>query len=140
MKDYIRQHWLRILIALILITIGLYSAVRLVHYVVASFSARRTNEGLQADFEAAEDISVLSTPAMDSMMMPTATPEPQLLDSYQYIGDMIHPKIEKICAKNPDTVAWLHIPGGIVDLPVVYRDNTFYLDHNFYGKRSNSSA
>lgn len=140
MKDYIRQHWPRILIALMLVTIGLYSAVRLVHYAAASFSARRTNEGLQAEFEAAEDISVPPTPAMDSMMTSTATPEPQLLDSYQYIGDMIHLKIEKICAKNPDTVAWLHIPGGIVDLPVVYRDNTFYLDHNFYGKRSNSGT
>lgn len=140
MKDYIKRHWPRILMAFILLAIGVYSAGRLVHYAVSSFAARRTNEELQAEFESAEDISDPSMTAIEIMVTPTATPEPQLLDSYQYIGDTIHPKLEKIAAKNPDTVAWLHIPGGVVDLPVVYRDNTFYLDHNFYGKRSNSGT
>ena len=140
MKDYIRQNGLRILAALILLAMGLYSAVRLVHYAVSVFSTRRTNEELQAVFEAAEDIPTPTAPVMESMVPPTAAPEPQLLDSYQYMGDAILPKMQKLIDRNPDTVLWLHIPGGIVDLPVVYRDNTYYLDHEFYGKRSKSGT
>lgn len=34
--------------------------------------------------------------------------------------------------KNEDIVGWL-IAGENVDHPVVWRDNTFYLDHDFYG-------
>lgn len=70
---------------------------------------------------------------------PTATPTPELLSSYQYIGNTILPEAAEMLEKNPDTVAWLHIP-GVVNLPVVYRDNTYYLDHNFYGKKSDSGT
>ena len=41
--------------------------------------------------------------------------------------------------KNPDTVAWLRIP-DVVSLPVVYRDNSYYLDHDFYGRQSGSGT
>lgn len=140
MKDYIRRNWRYMLAFILLLAIGLYAAVRLVHYAASSLSARRTNEELRAVFEAAEEIPASPVPAEESAVLPTAAPEPQLLDSYQYIGDTIHPKLEKLIAKNPDTVAWLHIPGGIAELPVVYRDNTFYLNHDFYGKRSSSGT
>ena len=139
MKDDIRRNWPRILAALILLAMGLYSAVRLVHYAASSISARRTNEELQAVFEA-EEMPVPDLSAAEPTAAPDVTQEPQLLESYQYIGDAILPKMEKLLEKNPDTVAWLHIPGGIVDLPVVYRDNTYYLDHNFYGRKSSSGT
>ena len=34
---------------------------------------------------------------------------------------------------NPDTAGWIHIE-NVLDLPVVYRDNSWYLNHDFYGK------
>ena len=34
---------------------------------------------------------------------------------------------------NPDTVGWLQV-GRIIDMPVVQRDNDYYLHHNFLGE------
>lgn len=40
---------------------------------------------------------------------------------------------------NPDTVGWLRA-GYLIDEPVVYRDNDFYLSHNFYGDQSGTGT
>lgn len=37
---------------------------------------------------------------------------------------------------NPDYVMWLSIADTEVDYPVVQRDNSYYLKHDFYGKKS----
>lgn len=49
------------------------------------------------------------------------------------------PDMQKLVYSNPDTVGWLHIK-GIVSLPVVYRDNRYYLDHDFNGHQSASGT
>lgn len=49
------------------------------------------------------------------------------------------PDMLKLVKKNPDTVGWIGIP-GTVHLPVVYRDNTYYLDHDFYGRGSKAGT
>ena len=36
---------------------------------------------------------------------------------------------------NPDVIGWI-IAGSEVSTPVVYRDNAYYMDHDFYGKKS----
>ena len=41
--------------------------------------------------------------------------------------------------KNPDTIGWLGI-GGVVYQPVVYRDNEFYLTHDFTGAKNASGT
>lgn len=125
---------------LILLAICLYSAVRLVQYAVHSISTKQTNEELQELFKPEEETPEPKVSATESVLSPIATPEPELLDCYQHIGDTVLPHAEKMLARNPDTVAWLRIPDGIVDLPVVYRDNTYYLDHNFYGKKSDNGT
>lgn len=40
---------------------------------------------------------------------------------------------------NGDLVGWIHID-GVLDLPVVYRDNAWYLNHDFYGNRNPSGT
>lgn len=40
---------------------------------------------------------------------------------------------------NPELIGWLTV-GDIVDEPVVYRDNNFYLTHGFDGTKSNSGT
>jgi sortase B len=80
------------------------------------------------------------TPVSAATPVPTATREPKLLSSYQHIGGTVLPEIKKLREKNPDTVAWLSIPGGIAELPIVYRNNTYYLNHDFYGRRNSSGT
>lgn len=47
-------------------------------------------------------------------------------------------------AKNPDTVAWIKVPGTIIDYPVMRsgenREENFYLDHNSEGKPHRAGA
>lgn len=49
------------------------------------------------------------------------------------------PEMLKLSKVNPDLIGWLHID-GVVNLPVVYRDNTYYLTHDFYGHRSKAGT
>ena len=54
-------------------------------------------------------------------------------------GGEVLPDMLKMLRQNPDTVGWLYIK-GIVSLPVVYRDNTYYLTHDFSGSKNKSGA
>ena len=54
------------------------------------------------------------------------------------VGDVL-PDMLKLVRQNPDTVGWLSI-GGIVHLPVVYRDNEYYLTHDFNGHHNSSGT
>lgn len=40
---------------------------------------------------------------------------------------------------NPEVIGWIEV-GENISTPVVYRDNEFYLDHDFYGKESASGT
>lgn len=53
-------------------------------------------------------------------------------------GD-IPPRFSALCEMNPDFIGWLRA-GGVVDEPVVYRDNSFYLTHGFQGQPSHSGT
>ncbi len=37
---------------------------------------------------------------------------------------------------NPDYVFWLQIPETVIDYPVVYKDNDYYLRRDFYGEKN----
>ena len=145
-KRRCRIDWRRFLPTIILVAVFLYATVSLVLYGIRSISTKHANEELQAMYEKAMETPNAETPTLEPADTPTltpeptATPKPELLSSYQYIGNTILPEAAEMLEKNPDTVAWIHIPGGVVNLPVVYRDNTYYLDHNFYGKKSDSGT
>lgn len=51
----------------------------------------------------------------------------------------ILPDMRALLDRNPDTVGWLDIDKTI-NCPVVYRDNTYYLDHDFDGGQSASGT
>ena len=58
---------------------------------------------------------------------------------YQYIGETMLPESKVLHIINEDFVGWLSLP-GVFDLPVVYRDNTYYVDHDFYGRKNDSGT
>ena len=41
---------------------------------------------------------------------------------------------------NPDYVGWLDLPDTDISFPVVYRDNEFYLSHDFEGKKNSHGS
>ena len=50
------------------------------------------------------------------------------------------PSIARLQELNPDCVGWLQIPDTGLDYPVVYRDNQYYLTHNFMDERASAGA
>lgn len=131
--------WKRLVPTVALTAMFLYASVNLFQYAVRSVKTKRTNEELQVLYEEAMETLAQTSAPEASPPEPTATPEPGLLDAYQYISDAILPEAAKLMEKNPDVVAWLNIP-GVLSLPVVYRDNSYYLDHDFYENDSSSGT
>jgi sortase B len=61
------------------------------------------------------------------------TPAPAFV--FQKIGATPLPRFETLLKANPDVIGWLNIRGEL-DLPVVYRDNEYYLTRDVYRKKS----
>ena len=110
-------------------------------------------ENLTARAQGASYISTSSSIGkLSSMTMPDGSPiVPRETDSAAdqdadlstlsfHRNDLdILPDMLQLVEKNPDTAGWISI-SGVVDLPVVYRDNSYYLNHDFYGRKSNAGT
>lgn len=77
-------------------------------------------------------VSVLSDPVK-------AAPDAIPATRYHVTDSDFLPEMLKLSKVNPDLIGWLHID-GVVNLPVVYRDNAYYLAHDFYGHRSKAGT
>ncbi len=149
--------WRRFLPALLCLGLFAFGAVRLIVYFAHSHGVKQANAELQAIYEeshsAASKSTALASLAPESTAVPTlaselaseSTPEPSvqpiatLKPEYQLVSEEIRPEMRALFAKNRDLVAWLRI-SGVVSLPVVYRDNTYYLTHDFDRKSSSAGT
>ncbi len=68
-----------------------------------------------------------------------ATADTVTLTRYRNTNADFLPEMLKLSRVNPDLIGWLHID-GVVNLPVVYRDNEYYLTHDFYGHHSKAGT
>lgn len=140
----------------------LISGTRLVRYIAGSVSTRQTNAELQALHDAAlasaqptESVTAMPTlaPTQAPTLLPTSAPTavrtalptaaptagatlaPPYLLEYQTITTEMLPELAPLYRTNRDLIGWLAID-GVLNLPVVYRNNTYYMDHDFYGVES----
>lgn len=91
-------------------------------------------ELLQAEPEAAEGAAVALSAVPDAVNpfdMPVAvdTPAQRQLQS----------AFEELYAQNSDLIGWIKMADS-VDYPVLWRDNSFYMDHDFYGQYSQAGS
>ena len=70
--------------------------------------------------------------------VPTAAPDVVKTTKYHQVGGEALPEMAQLHGQNHDLVAWLQIP-DVMDLPVVYRDNSYYLTRDFT-KQKNASG
>lgn len=68
-----------------------------------------------------------------------ATSNTVSLARYHNTNTAFLPEMLKLSKVNSDLIGWLHID-GVVNLPVVYRDNEYYLTHDFYGHCSKAGT
>ena len=74
--------------------------------------------------------------------VPSSTPMPaQIVSSttFHQIGGDALPEMAALYADNSDLVGWLNIK-GVLDLPVVYKNNVYYLTHDFHKKNNTSGT
>lgn len=150
----------RLLMALVCVAVGVTALVQLIGWAGRAISTWQTNRELQAlrDEAAQMASAVTQAPFMTPYAQPQATAAPvgtaapqrtpvQLVTVtplpadrifHQLAGEML-PEMQTLYQKNKDLVGWLTIP-GVVDLPVVYRDNSYYLYRDFYRKDSKSGT
>ncbi len=68
----------------------------------------------------------------------TAAPDVVKTTKYRRIGGDALPEMAQLYQQNRDLVAWIQIP-DVLDLPVVYKDNKYYLTRDF-SKQKNTAG
>ena len=91
----------------------------------------------------ADEQPVLPTPTSvpeEQQVLPTPTRAPDVVKTtkYRIVGGDALPEMAELYKKNRDLVAWIQIP-DVLDLPVVYRDNSYYLTRDF-NKQKNAAG
>lgn len=69
------------------------------------------------------------------------TPAPEVVKTTKYhrMGGDALPEMEALYNENRDLVAWINIP-EVIDLPVVYKDNSYYLKRDFYKQKNTAGT
>lgn len=84
------------------------------------------------------EITACPTPAPTGSLNNKGSSQVVRNTKYHQVGGTPLPQMEALREENHDLIAWIEIP-EVMDLPVVYRDNTYYLSRDFY-KRKNDSG
>ncbi|MGN0775306.1 MAG: class B sortase [Candidatus Ventricola sp.] len=133
-----------------LVAVMILSLVMIASILLRSARTRKLNEELSALHAgqitlapfAAEDALPASTP--EPTAVPTASPEPSVAAApapspaaeeaaaarFHQVGGTPLPHMETLYNQNHDLIGWLSI-SDVIDLPVMYRDNRYYLTHDF---------
>lgn len=82
--------------------------------------------------EPEEESSLTMEPA------PTADALKQQKTFHRILGQAL-PNMEQLYYENRDLTGWIEIP-EVLSLPVMYKDNSYYLTHDFYKKKSASGT
>ena len=99
----------------------------------------KTPEEIAQEIE--QEIERASAQRREIEPAPAATQAPDAVKSMKYhqVGGEALPEMASLREKNNDLVAWIQIP-DVLDLPIVYRDNDYYLTHDFNKKKNTSGT
>lgn len=136
---------------LILLSFVLFisAGIILVRYLIMTHNTRELQRSLREEFPdteitktaaVAEAVATVSpslpevsfAPIQDDSFVPAAAPtqEPAMRDEFV-----------SLFSKNHDIIGWLKLESvKEIDFPVTQRDNSFYVDHDFYGRKSASGT
>lgn len=93
-----------------------------------------TAEEEQTEPSFANGMARLSAAALVNQMDPIP-----VVEDIPLVKRELQPNFVELYARNPDTVGWITTGCG-VDYPILWRDNKYYLDHDFDGVHSNSGS
>lgn len=149
---------LRIILLILSAALFIFSAFMLIKWMVQNKQAEKASEAAREIYSSttnAPSAAPVSTTPPSPVPEATATviaslPEPENVPDpvystpapsvtfrpwYQDVGSPLLERMDALTGVNRDTAGWLKI-AGLVDEPVVYRDNEYYLDHLFDGSKN----
>ena len=152
----------RLCLLIACIVVFCFCAYELIHYFTDILRTRRSTEELGAVYAASETVApseavpTATVPPVPSATQAVATIEPTVAAASPTTDPQsaaalwpstyatnprltISQRFLDLLEKNDDIVGWLTIK-GVVDEPVVQRDNEFYLTHNASGDKSVTGA
>lgn len=83
--------------------------------------------------------AAMAEPTTEPTTEPTEEATPSPPPAFRQTGGTVRPELAAMAETNGDLVGWLHI-SGVVDQPVLYRNNVYYETHDFYGRESAAGA
>lgn len=89
-------------------------------------------------YEALVDAELTETASDPAPGRTMKQPQAVTTTMYHRIGGDALPEMAALYYDNTDLIGWINI-SGVLDLPVVYRDNSYYLKHDF-NKQKNTSG
>lgn len=99
-------------------------------YFISSYKTRKLNEELAAE-HTTRVITQMTTAPVTETEATTAEPPPLVTLA----------SMESFVSANPDTAGWIKIDGTSIDNVIVQtEDNEYYLDRDFYGKKSQAGT
>ena len=91
-----------------------------------------------------EDIQTPTTPTteptLDATEAPTTPEETIPINTYDELKIAINVDWASLKSQSKDSVGWIHIPDTNISYPIVLKDNSYYLDHDYAGNRSSAGA
>jgi SrtB family sortase len=158
-----RFNW-RLLIIIVLFVLLVVSVAEIIAYFVHSHNNRVEQAALAAQHDAAileEEQNPVVTGAIVETATPvpaatntapeataarevaatatTATATPEVAKAFFQVVGLTRQSMISFIKQNSDTVGWITIE-GLVDQPIVYRNNSYYLTHDFKGYHNNCGA
>lgn len=135
-----RRNKVRLILLIVCAAVFLYSGIRLTLWALDARDTDQANTELQKLHTEAEEVT--SPLVGREPIAPTEAPKPTYPPlepgDFQYVGE-VKEELADLLARNADLVGWIDIP-DVVDLPVMYRDNEYYLTHDFYDREKRSGA
>ncbi len=93
------------------------------------------------DVQAENGASEYNSGSSDSQEIATEPQESTVSEEgeIQVEEPVLQPEFEELYEENPDIVGWIKM-GTSVDYPILWRDNTYYMNHDFDGNISDAGA
>lgn len=142
----------KLLLLVVFLAIFLYSVANVFIYIISFFDNRNMQAAMvsQHQISTVAEQDVLSPElnaeaAGENRMLPVtqnSTPAVSVAplnlavkkDFFQVIG-VTQDSLKPFVKQNNETIGWIKID-PIIDLPIVYRDNSYYLNHDFFGNEN----
>lgn len=158
-RKRLRINWVHLAILIACVCVFITCSVLLIRYFSSIFAARKASRELEAVYAAAVIEHSTPTPQPTATFSPqpiaeaaihvqTALPIPTATPGVSAIWPSIYPNnptlrvssvFYQLQRQNPDIIGWLKID-GVMEEPVVQRDNQYYLTHNVRHEKSVAGA